>query len=490
MKRALLLLLCCLSSVVYGQKISDLTPLGAAPATNDKITILDVSDTAQAATGSTRSITIANLFTSPTLATPILGVATATSLNGITFTTSTGTFTLTNAKTFAVTNSLTLAGTDGSTLNIGAGGTLGTSAYITLGTGVGTFLTTPTIANLESALSSANVILATEIDTSAELKAIVTDETGTGGALVFADTPTLITPVIGAATGTSLTTTGTLYGYSGTAIPAGGTAGSGFKLSSTANFGIFFGSGVPTLSAAQGSIYLRSDGTPYVNTNGTTGWSLVSAGGSGTVTATGGSLTSNALVLGAGTTDTKVVTGLTSDGTSKLTLGVAGSSVGGLDFKNATSGTINVSPTTGALGTSNLVLPAVSGTIAAAATTTTATQALFGTTTAGAPAYRAIAATDLTGLTGTVDWSGLTSLVTPPLEAGVLGAGLYAADAGANDTYTATLSPAITAYVTGALYRFKANTANTGAASINFNSVGAKTIVKKAVGGVTTDAGR
>lgn len=71
-------------------------------------------------------------------------------------------------------------------------------------------------------------------------------------------------------------------------------------------------------------------------------------------------------------------------------------------------------------------------------------------------------------------------------KADVLEAGLYAADAGANDTYTATLSPAITAYVTGTRYSFKANTANTGAASINFNGVGAVAI-KKAAGGITTD---
>lgn len=62
----------------------------------------------------------------------------------------------------------------------------------------------------------------------------------------------------------------------------------------------------------------------------------------------------------------------------------------------------------------------------------------------------------------------------------------YAADAGANDTYTATLSPAPTSYTTGGHYSFKANTANTGAATINFNGLGAKTI-KKVAGGVTTD---
>jgi|Laugresbdmm110sn_2_1035109.scaffolds.fasta_scaffold00694_6 hypothetical protein len=67
-----------------------------------------------------------------------------------------------------------------------------------LGTGVATFLTTPSSANLLAA---------------------VTDETGTG-ALVFTNSPTLITPVIGAATGTSLTASGV--------IASTGTAGVGY----------------------------------------------------------------------------------------------------------------------------------------------------------------------------------------------------------------------------------------------------------------------
>ena len=55
-----------------------------------------------------------------------------------------------------------------------------------LGTGIASFLATPTSSNLNTAVS---------------------DRTGTG-ALVFANTPTLVSPVIGAATGTSLTLTG------------------------------------------------------------------------------------------------------------------------------------------------------------------------------------------------------------------------------------------------------------------------------------------
>lgn len=45
--------------------ISGLTALGAAPATNDLLVLVDVSDTTQAPTGTTKKMTTANLFTSP-----------------------------------------------------------------------------------------------------------------------------------------------------------------------------------------------------------------------------------------------------------------------------------------------------------------------------------------------------------------------------------------------------------------------------------------
>jgi hypothetical protein len=67
------------------------------------------------------------------------------------------------------------------------------------------------------------------------------------------------------------------------APPAGGAAHKGMMFSSTANLGVFFGSGVPTLSAAQGSLYVRTDGSStstrlYVNTTGSTTWTnLVTA---------------------------------------------------------------------------------------------------------------------------------------------------------------------------------------------------------------------
>lgn len=58
------------------------------------------------------------------------------------------------------------------------------------------------------------------------------------------------------------------------------------------------------------------------------------------------------------------------------------------------------------------------------------------------------------------------------------GTKVYAADAGSTDDYAITLAPAPSAYATGQTFRFKANTANTGAATLNVNSLGAKTIKK------------
>lgn len=82
----------------------------------------------------------------------------------------------------------------------------------------------------------------------------------------------------GAVAATTVTATGTATVTSATAPVAGGA--SAVLMTSTAGLGIYVGSGAPTVSAAQGSLYIRTDGSStstrlYVNTNGTTGWTNV-----------------------------------------------------------------------------------------------------------------------------------------------------------------------------------------------------------------------
>jgi hypothetical protein len=116
-------------------------PVATAAATTDVLPIVQG--------GTTKQVTNALLFTNSTLVAPALGTPASGNLANCT--------------------GLPIA-----------------TGVSNLGTGVATFLTTPSSANLRTAL---------------------TDETGTGSA-VFATTPTLVTPVIGAATGTSLSLSG------------------------------------------------------------------------------------------------------------------------------------------------------------------------------------------------------------------------------------------------------------------------------------------
>lgn len=64
----------------------------------------------------------------------------------------------------------------------------------------------------------------------------------------------------------------------------------------------------------------------------------------------------------------------------------------------------------------------------------------------------------------------------------------YAATS-SNDTITATLTPAITAYAAGQLFLAKIGGTNTGASTINYNSVGAKSIKKGKTGSLDVSAG-
>jgi hypothetical protein len=174
--------------------------------------------------------------TSPTLVTPSLGVASATSVNKVAITAPlTGsTLTIADGKTLTASNTVTLSGTDGSALAFGAGGTIAyrqdnlsvfastTSAQLAgvlsdeTGTGVAVFSTSPVLTTPNLGTPSAAVLtnatglpvgtgisgLGTGVSaflatpSSANLAAAVTDETGSG-ALVFATSPALVTPNLG-----------------------------------------------------------------------------------------------------------------------------------------------------------------------------------------------------------------------------------------------------------------------------------------------------
>lgn len=116
----------------------------------------------------------------PTLVTPVLGVATATSVNKVAIT--------------APATSATLTLADGSTL-----ATSGANS-ITLTSSGATNVTLPTSGTLTTTSNKLSVFAATS---SSELAGVISDETGSGS-LVFANTPTLVTPDIGVATATTV----------------------------------------------------------------------------------------------------------------------------------------------------------------------------------------------------------------------------------------------------------------------------------------------
>jgi hypothetical protein len=78
----------------------------------------------------------------------------------------------------------------------------------------------------------------------------------------------------------------------------------------------------------------------------------------------------------------------------------------------------------------------------------------------------------------------VSAVVTKKMKIGTVlkkvqdGSIVYAADSVGTDAYAVTLSPVPAAYTTGMTVTFKAGTANTGAATLNINSLGAKSIKK------------
>ena len=170
--------------LVFNNTPSLITPSISSPTITGHATIEGVTATGATGTGAFVFATSPTI-NSPTLVTPILGVASATTINKVAITApATGsTLTIADGKTLTASNTLTFTGTDGSSAAFGNGGTV---AY------------------------TANKLSAFATTTSAELAGVISDETGSGS-LVFASSPTLVTPTLGAALATSITaTTGSL----------------------------------------------------------------------------------------------------------------------------------------------------------------------------------------------------------------------------------------------------------------------------------------
>jgi hypothetical protein len=88
-----------------------------------------------------------------------------------------------------------------------------------------------------------------------------------------------------AVTGVSTSVTGLVTSRSATATPAAASAVAGLSMGSSA-IGIYWGTGDPAtaLTAAKGSVYIRTDGSSvstrmYINTDGVTAWTAVTTAG-------------------------------------------------------------------------------------------------------------------------------------------------------------------------------------------------------------------
>jgi hypothetical protein len=89
---------------------------------------------------------------------------------------------------------------------------------------------------------------------------------------------------------------------------------------------------------------------------------VTAGGGAGTVT-NSTTLTSNSVVLGNGTVDTKVVAGITTNGTAQLSLGVNATTLGSVKMFGNTSGDVTLQPAAVAGTATAITLPAASTTL-------------------------------------------------------------------------------------------------------------------------------
>lgn len=283
---------------------------------------------------------------SPTFTSPVLGAATATSINGNTITSGSGTLTLGAGKTLTASNTLTLAGTDGSTVTFGAGGTvlysggaLGTPSSGTLtnvtglpiATGVAGLGTGVATALANNAGSAGGVVLFNGAGGTPS-SMVGTNITGTAAGLT-AGTASAVAGIN--ITGTTLATNVIASSLTSVGTLTGGATGSGFTVALgtstvTGTLGVANGgTGAATLTA-HGVLMGNGTGAVAASAAGTAGAPFLS-GGSGADGAYG------ALNLAGGAS---VVTGVLPN--ANIATALSSKTYEGLTITTTTSGVLTI----------------------------------------------------------------------------------------------------------------------------------------------------
>lgn len=321
----------------------------------------------------------ATMFTSPTftgnpvLATPASGNFTSGSFNWPTFNQNT------TGSAAALTTTRTIWGQNfNGTANVTGDITLSTSSITmtgsiaTTGSRVtkiwatdGEFTNMPTVGgtSLSSTFSpiagSASILTVGTIGTGTWQGGVISSTYGgtgvnNGGRTLTLNTNSGTIAFSGASKTLTIANTITLTATDGStlAIGAGGTLGSNAYTSTS----------YQPLATNLTSIGALANASGYLKNNGSGTFTYETPAGAGTVTNTG-NLTSNSVVLGNGTTDTKVVAGITTDGTSQLNLGVNATTIGKVKMFGNTSGDATIQPAAVAGTATVITLPIVSGTL-------------------------------------------------------------------------------------------------------------------------------
>jgi hypothetical protein len=119
-------------------------------------------------------------------------------------------------------------------------------------------VTISSAATLSGAVTLSSAVSLTGTLTASSASTVAINGSFTSSALTASG---LISGSAGMSAGSSFTSSGNINAVSGTTITAGGVAGKGIMMFGSTTFGIYAGSGAPTIAAGQGSLYLRTDAT-------------------------------------------------------------------------------------------------------------------------------------------------------------------------------------------------------------------------------------